>query len=149
MEEFKDFIKRYAGPASVTGADRQMLRLLTAQYPWFTTARMLRDDERVDPLLGLYLLSRPAPSYSLYEVSPDDEAAAVKSEESIIDRFLTQGEHRIVPDENAPDFDAAESSSTLEITDEMLSEELAAIYRAQGLDSEADEIMRRLERLGS
>ena len=65
-----------------------------------------------------------------------------------IERFLTVGDYRIVPGgEEAEDEPVAEADSTDDGNDDMVSEELAEIYAAQGLTAQAVEIYERLSLL--
>lgn len=77
---------------------------------------------------------------------PDGEAEL--SLDSLIDKFLETGEHRITPAEDTPEYDAAAESNVLELTDEIATRQLAEIYEQQGLKKEAEEIRRKLEEAG-
>ncbi|MBQ4280387.1 MAG: hypothetical protein IJC16_10630 [Rikenellaceae bacterium] len=79
-------------------------------------------------------------------LSASDDGAAVSDGGTIgiIDAFLSRGEHRIVPQESTPECGLAERSAILEEDSEFLSEDLARIYREQGLTDMAKEIYRGL-----
>ncbi len=85
------------------------------------------------------------------DTSPESHSESFADEDAIdggvIETFLSKGDYRIVPDENTPEDDAAQESSILDITDDMVSEELAEIYLAQGLNAQAKEIYARLSLL--
>lgn len=136
-------------------ADRQALRQLLAKYPWFTSARLVLDGERIQPdkLLAAYLLVNPVPATRLKRIDGTDITVpemivtdvAQTPADDIIERFLSKGEHRIVPADDITDFDAASGSAVLEVNDGMATEELAEIYKKQGLDEKAEEIYRILK----
>ena len=102
------------------------------KYPWFSAAQQLKDS-----LEGAKLR---------YDV--DVEKIAEESEGEIISRFLRKGDYRIVAEEGEVEGDVLTEA---EIDDEydLVSEELAEIYLAQGLKSEAVEIYRKLSLLNS
>lgn len=146
MTDFKGYISAYGSAAAAL--DSNVLQSVLERYPWFTTARVLSAGTHVDRLLAMHLLSHPAPSHCLVGIPiPAVDSADGSSISDIIDSFLSKGEHKIVPDDTTPDYDAAEQSSKLELSDDdMISEELAEIYRAQGMEKEAEEILRRLRK---
>jgi len=67
-------------------------------------------------------------------VSDVSSAPSVPADE-LIDRFINHGGYRI-----APDGEAAEARVDVEIAPEMVTPQLAAIYRSQGLVAEAERI---------
>lgn len=130
------------------------------------TARILLEEAGGgdDPLLALHRLTHPQrQSAHNPPVSEDAAIQAAQNTEAteneknspkeefvdtaLIETFLSKGEYRIIPDDNTPEYDAAENSSMLDITDDMASEELAEIYLAQGLNAQAREIYARLSLL--
>lgn len=126
-----------------------------ARYPWFTSARIMLSagEDKPDPMLALYLYANPAPTPFLPEAPADavpvGNAVVEAGEEAvstvdIIDKFLNAGEYRITPDDDTPEFDAAATAGTIEITEEIATEQLARIYRAQGMVKEAEEVERKL-----
>ena len=109
--------------------DSQQLDALLERYPWFSAARVLRADE---PLR--------------YDI--DVEKIAEESEGEIISRFLRKGDYRIVAEEG--DFEGnIQTEALLDDEDDMVSEELAEIYLAQGLKMQAIEIFRKLSLLNT
>ena len=73
-----------------------------------------------------------------------------ESEGEIIDRFLGLDDYRIVADEAASDAEAAVlTEAELDDEDDLVSEELAEVYLAQGLKNEAIEIYRKLSLLNT
>ena len=128
------------------------------------TARILLEETagQHDPLLALHRITYPQrqPVHTPdpmkenetdpnIEISGDTASGHEKifADAELIENFLSKGEHRIIPDDNTPEYDAAENSSVLNITDDMVSEELAEIYLAQGLKAQAREIYARLSLL--
>ena len=107
----------------------QQLDALLERYPWFSAARVLKADE---PLR--------------YDI--DVEKIAEESEGEIISRFLRRGDYRIVAEEGEVENDI-QTEAMLDDEDDMVSEELAEIYLAQGLKCEAIEIYRKLSLLNS
>ena len=76
----------------------------------------------------------------------DAEALTRLSSEEVIDRFLREEDLRIVADDGAPDCEVR-TAPELDDEDEIVSEELAAIYLSQGLRREAIAIYRKLSLL--
>ncbi len=102
---------------------------LLAKYPWYEAARV-------------------AASGGAVRCEVDIERLAEESEGEIISRFLRKTDYRIVAEEG----DVAEDVRTeaeIDEEDDLVSEELAEIYLAQGLKNEAIEIYRKLSLLNS
>ncbi len=142
-----------SGVSDVSVISRRELNRLIERYEWFTTARRARAliTGDPDPALALPLmfwpterpvLRRPQPG-----TPPAEPAVAVVGTEAsadLIDRFIEHGGYRIVPDDDAGAEAEGMAETETDIDPEMVTEELAEIYRAQGLDAEADEIYRIL-----
>ena len=109
--------------------EEQIAELL-AKYPWYEAARVAK------------LQSAP----QRYTV--DAEKIAEESEGEIISRFLRKGDYRIVAQEGEVEGDVL-TEAEIDDEDDLVSEELAEIYLAQGLKSEAVEIYRKLSLLNS
>ena len=109
---------------------KEQIAELLAKYPWYEVARVEQ--------------SQSAPRR--YDV--DVAKIAEVSEGEIINRFLRKSEYRIVAEEGEV---TSEICTEAEIDDEddLVSEELAEIYLAQGLKNEAIEIYRKLSLLNS
>ena len=103
---------------------------LLAKYPWYEVARV--EHSQSEP--------------KRYAV--DIEKIAEESEGEIISRFLRRGDYRIVAEEGEVESDI-QTEAMLDDEDDMVSEELAEIYLAQGLKCEAIEIYRKLSLLNS
>lgn len=136
------------GPAP----SRRDLNKILERYEWFTTARRARVLVTGEPDQALLLPSmfRPTVPPRLVE-TPAGEMTVVAdavTEPStadtpdLIDRFIEHGAYRIVPAD-----DSAEVQVDVDIDPEMVSEELAEIYRAQGLTAEAEKIDRILKKI--
>jgi hypothetical protein len=144
MEPFNKYI---TGEADVA---RVELERLVRRYEWFTAARRARAlltgvaDSRLD--LPLVFAQTVEP-----EVGWRDEArlGEVKHgssvEDAIIDRFLAEENLRITPD--SAEAEVAESAEVGSFDAEFLTEELAEIFRSQGMHEQAREIYRRLSLL--
>ena len=78
----------------------------------------------------------------------DIEKIAEESEGEIISRFLRKGDYRIVAEEGEVEGDVR-TEAEIDDDDDIVSEELAEIYLAQGLKCEAVEIYRKLSLLNS
>ena len=78
--------------------------------------------------------------------SVDIERLTAITSDDIIDRFLRQDSHRIVVDEAATEEEIV-TSADLDDEDDMVSEELAEVYLAQGLKEEAKATYRKLSLL--
>ncbi len=123
------------------------------KYPWFDAPLIekARNGENVPPRIEILagvrpgLLNRTVPDPSCTDCS----STANDTKEdfmSIIDEFISGGEHRITAGDDTPDeIEGIVSETTVD--DDMLTEELAAIYMAQGLIDEAVEIYKRLSLL--
>lgn len=137
---------------------RAELDRLARRYEWFTTARRARallygeaDGRLLLPLM--FSLTIPPVQATVPEVLVAETPAAAPAEpprlpeDDIIDRFLEHGGRRIVPDDSAGDDEVPLAEVFEPDSDELASEELAEIYRSQGLYAESKEIYRRLSLL--
>ncbi len=113
-------------------AEEKITELLT-KYPWYEVTQVLKAQSESGVL-------------SRYEV--DAEKIAEESEGEIISRFLRKGDYRIVAEEGEIGGDV-QTEAELDDDDDIVSEELAEIYLAQGLKCEAVEIYRKLSLLNS
>ena len=103
---------------------------LLAKYPWYEVARVAQ--------------SQSTPR----RYSVDIDKIAEESEGEIISRFLRKGDYRIVAEEGEVENEVC-IEAYLDDEDDIVSEELAEIYLAQGLKCEAIEIYRKLSLLNS
>ena len=122
------------------------LDALLARCGWFTPARILRrklTGER-DPLLEIVAPWRVESSLTAPAVDP--AALQAVSADELIDRFLREEDLRIVATEGEPDVEVL-TEPRLDDEDEVVSEQLAEIYLAQGLRERAVAIYRKLSLL--
>ena len=109
------------------------LNVLLERYPWFEAARALADEERALRL-------------SAYDV--DIEKLTEESEGELITRFLRKTDFRIVAEEGDVEGDIL-TEAEIDDEDDIVSEELAEVYLAQGMKSEAIKIYSKLSLLNS
>ncbi len=127
MSVLKNYI---AGGVKPTAEE---LNELIEKYPWFEAARALVDDDKMQLL-------------DAYDI--DIEKLAEESEGELINRFLRKNDYRIVAEEGDVEGDIR-TEAELDDEDDIVSEELAEIYLAQGMKNEAKEIYRKLSLLNS
>ena len=124
----------------------EQLELLVARYPWYRAAQQalqLRGGE-LPPLISLVDPWRNEPLGVAAAV--DREALFHLTADDLIDRFLREEELRIVAEEGEPDTEV-QLEASLSDEEELVSEDLAEIYLAQGLREEAKSIYRKLSLL--
>ncbi|WP_290541206.1 hypothetical protein [Alistipes sp.] len=119
---------------------------LAARFPWFLPVHILREvlAGESDPRVALMAPWRA--ESSLRRASVDVAALTRLSSEEIIDRFLQEEDLRIVADEGESEEEVV-LRPELDDDDEVVSEELAEIYLAQGLRDRAVAIYRKLSLL--
>lgn len=145
MERFKEYVRTGGQSPAPESA---MVDSLVAEFPWFTAARVVRANAGgcCDPLLNVLKTNRALSSLSLKPI--DTERLAAVTEGEIIDRFLRLGDYRIVADE-AADSDVVRTEAELDDEDDIVSEELAEVYAAQGMKEDAIAIYRKLSLLNT
>ena len=102
---------------------------LLARYPWFEAVYAVKEGK-----------------VSLYDI--DAEKIGEESAGELIERFLRKGDYRIIAEDGEVEADV-QTEAELDDEDDLVSEELAEIYLAQGLKSQAIEIFRRLSLLNT
>lgn len=100
--------------------------------PWFSAAQALKASSK-----GV------VPRYDI-----DIAKIAEESDGEIINRFLRKNDYRIVAEEGDVDNEVC-IEAEIDDEDDIVSEELAEIYLAQGLKNEAIKIYRKLSLLNS
>ncbi len=134
---------------------RELGRLID-KYEWFTTARRVRalstgeNDSALTLPLAFWATVAPVLQVEESSLAADSHTeiheTRYTTSEAIIDRFLEHGGYRITPSADTPDGapspDSAEEEHDLD--PDIVTEELAEIYLAQGLVDRANEIYRRL-----
>ena len=159
MDELKAYI--VSGDVSLMPTAAQLDKLVE-RYPWFTMARVLRSraSGAVDPIAALALTGKPMPRAYMREVATRRPDPTV----GIIDSFLGRAEHttpgkkgEVGADYSAGDeagvgvgigvgTEAGIGAAKGDQRDEV-SEELAEIYLAQGLNKLAVDVYRKLSLL--
>ena len=124
------------------------LESVVSRYPWWSGARLAaaRNAEAANYDATTRLLAMLHPTALIPRRDVDITRLTHLTTDDLIDRFLKRGDYRIVAEEGAAD-DLAKSN--FEDEEEMISEELAEIYKNQGLYSDAIEIYRKLSLLNS
>lgn len=138
----EDFLRYVAGDEAGTLSDER-LDALVARWPWFLAARIVRvwRTGTEDPLSAVGAPGRLPSSLWLRRV--DARALREVTAEDRIERFLLQGDHRIVAQPGEVE-EEIRTEAELDEEDDVVSEELAEIYVAQGLRTEAADIYRKL-----
>ena len=116
---------------------------LAVRFPWFLPGRILRGDAygRIRSAGGADGPWRA--ESSLRRAAVDVSALTQLSSEEIIDRFLQEEDLRIVAGEGEPEEEVV-LQPELDDDDEVVTEELAEIYLAQGLRDKSVAIYRKL-----
>lgn len=112
------------------------------RYPWCTLLRAVKDNHT--PLQNLLATSRGVSALELCDI--DIQSLSAVTSGQLINRFLKVGDYRIVA-EQGDDDEAITTEAEFDEEDDIVSEELAEIYAAQGLNSQAIEIYRKLSLL--
>ena len=129
MATFREYIASLGAAGAVPEAE---LDELLGRYEWFALARLVRlrqrgGDPSEDGRLGFAV---------------QDRATALCADD-LIDDFLRAGDYRIVAEEGEAD-DEVKTVADFDDEDDLVTEELAEIYRQQGLNDEACAIYRKL-----
>ena len=142
MSEFS----RYIASPHTASISADEVSSLVRRYPWFSAARRVEAHLSgcVSPVEQLLSECRNGSLLDMQGV--DIERLVEETEGEIIDRFLRLDDYRIVAES-----DGAEEDITIEAEfddeDDLVSEDLAEVYLAQGLKSAAIEIYRKLSLL--
>ena len=120
---------------------------LLKRYPWWSAQRLAiarNSRESWDEETKLIAMLRPTALIAPLDI--DCELLKQESTDDIIDRFLKLDDYRIVAKDGS---DEDLSAKEIEDEDELVSEEIAEIYKNQGVYSEAIAIYRKLSLLNS
>ena len=124
------------------------IKTVVERYPWWSAARLLLarhvSNDKRDKATNL--ITTLHPTALAQKRSIDASRLTHLSTDDLIDRFLKRSDYRIVAEEGMAD-NLAEVK--IEEDDDMISEDLAEIYKNQGLYSEAIAIYRKLSLLNS
>lgn len=142
-----DALKSYlAAPHRAEKPAAEELDALAARWGWFMPLRIARA-AAAGTHDGLWKLLAPwRAQSSLLSETPAAEAFTDFSSDDLIERFLREEDLRIVAEAGEAD-DEVVTVAPLDDADEVVSEELAEIYRAQGLHDKAAAIYRKLSLL--
>lgn len=129
---------------TVGPVDEAQLDALVGRYEWFTPARILRvlQTGRSDRRVSIAAVSRLLP---LGRFTVDREALCALSPADLIDRFLKEGIGSWP--RRAEVVEEVRTEAELSGDDDLVTEDLAEIYLAQGLYDEAIAIYRKLSLL--
>ena len=142
METLKHCITH---PESASRPSAEALDAALSRYGWFMPLRLLRSRATgADDRLWQAIAPWRAQS-SLCAERPAAEEFTAFSSDDLIERFLREDDLRIVADEGTAD--EVQTQARLDDEDQIVSEDLAAIYLAQGLRGEAVAIYRKLSLL--
>ena len=124
------------------------IKTVVERYPWWSAARLLlarhQSNDKRDKATNLITTLHPTALAQRRTI--DTSRLTHISTDDLIDRFLKRSDYRIVAEEGMAD-DLAEVK--IEEDDDMISEDLAEIYKNQGLYSETIAIYRKLSLLNS
>jgi hypothetical protein len=146
MIDFKEYIAAGCqGKIAVEQLDE-----IISRYEWFTAARVARSHRtgEQDSRLVLATAGRCLSLLALKSVDVE-KLRAYTPEVDVIERFLHLDNYRIVADEDGESCadDDIRTEAEFDDEDDLVSEELAEVYLAQGLKSEAIAIYRKLSLL--
>ncbi|MDE6623567.1 MAG: hypothetical protein K2K30_04170 [Alistipes sp.] len=141
-------ISRLLFPAGSGTPSEAELDALVAEQEWFAPARMLRRQLTGASDARLAIVEPWRAESALCALPVDAEALLTVSDDELIDRFLGEEDLRIVAEEGDPDpGEVVRMAPELDDDDELVSEQLAEIYLAQGLRERAEAIYRKLSLL--
>ena len=151
MATFREYIASLGAAGAVPEAE---LDELLGRYEWFALARLVRlrqrgGDPSEDGRLGFAVQDRAAGTAPevdrerLTAPEVDRERLTALCADDLIDDFLRAGDYRIVAEEGESD-DEVKTVADFDDEDDLVTEELAEIYRQQGLNDEACAIYRKL-----
>ena len=124
------------------GVEGLLNRYPVDSYPWCTVLRVVSDNN--SPLQRLLATNRGVSQIELLEI--DVESLTEVTSGQLIDRFLKMDDYRIVAEEG-DDAESIVTEASFDDEDDIVSEEIAEIYVAQGLKMQAIEIYRKLSLL--
>lgn len=146
-----ELLKELQGTADVVEQlhtlSEEALERLCRRYPWFRPLRI--EQQRRGGVSSAAVVSVVAPwrvESSLVQGAVDAEQLLHLSTEDLIDRFLSEENLRIVAEEGEVE-NEVQTEAQLSDDEELVSEDLAEIYLAQGLRDEAKAIYRKLSLL--
>ena len=141
-------------PASLSTADKPFLEETVLRDPWFILPKLLllrlarqtgdtQTASEMQNALALRLTFYPIPGILLEQ--PDWSSMHHRPSMELVEEFLAVEDKRIVPTESEElSSDDLSIPSEPNEADDLISEQLAKIYAAQGLNEKAEAIYRRL-----
>ena len=124
------------------GVESLLSRFPAECYPWCTVLRVVSDNGSA--LQRLLATNRGVSQIDLLDI--DVESLTEVTSGQLIDRFLKMDDYRIVAEEG-DEADSIVTEAAFDDEDDIVSEEIAEIYVAQGLKMQAIEIYRKLSLL--
>ena len=124
------------------GVESLLSRFPAESYPWCTVLRVVSDNGSA--LQRLLATNRGVSQIDLLDI--DVESLTEVTSGQLIDRFLKMDDYRIVAEEG-DETDSIVTEAAFDDEDDIVSEEIAEIYVAQGLKMQAIEIYRKLSLL--
>ena len=124
------------------GVESLLSRFPAESYPWCTVLRVVSDNGSA--LQRLLATNRGVSQIDLLDI--DVESLTEVTSGQLIDRFLKMDDYRIVAEEG-DEADSIVTEAAFDDEDDIVSEEIAEIYVAQGLKMQAIEIYRKLSLL--
>ncbi|WP_295936722.1 hypothetical protein [uncultured Alistipes sp.] len=141
-----DLMRYIASPCTADMPSVEELTHLAERYEWFDLPRILREKAGGDKDPRLAITAPWRAQSALYCAPIDPGAVRRLSSDDIIDRFLKEEDLRIVAVDGEPEEEIL-TQPELDEDDEVVSEELAEIYLAQGLRDRTIAIYRKLSLL--
>ena len=145
-----ELLKELQGTADVVEQlhtlSEEALERLCRRYPWFRPLRIEQQRRGGVPSAVVSVVAPWRVESSLVQGAVDAEQLLHLSTEDLIDRFLSEENLRIVAEEGEVE-NEVQTEAQLSDDEELVSEDLAEIYLAQGLRDEAKAIYRKLSLL--
>ncbi len=141
MATLREYIASLGAAGTVPEAE---LNEVLERYEWFTVARRIRAVQRGEsPSADAWLRFAAQDRAAAVRPAVDIQRLGALSPDDLIDDFLRAGDYRIVAEEGAAD-EEVKTVADFDDEDDLVTEELAEIYRRQGLNDEACAIYRKL-----
>ena len=145
-----ELLKELQGTADVVEQlhtlSEEALERLCRRYPWFRPLCIEQQRRGGVPSAVVSVVAPWRVESSLVQGAVDAEQLLHLSTEDLIDRFLSEENLRIVAEEGEV-VNEVQTEAQLSDDEELVSEDLAEIYLAQGLRDEAKAIYRKLSLL--
>ena len=131
-----------------SNVDITEIRSIVERYPWWSAARLslARKQEETEREEATRLVALLHPTALIEQRHIDTSRLTHLSTDDLIDRFLKRDSYRIVAEDGAADDLSAVEN---EDDEDLVSEDLAEIYKNQGLYDESIAIYRKLSLLNS